>query len=330
MTFRKVLAVLLAGLLTACSAPQTRQLDSQAQQAQVPQKHLLAVPYFPQSPYQCGPAALASALNYRGVAVSPQQLIDRVFIPGRNGSLPLEMTAAVRGAALLPYPVAHHIVALLAEIEDGNPILVQQNLGFDWWPQWHYAIVVGFDLDTRDFILHSGTHKNYRLTFSTFERTWSRADYWGLVILKPGQVPAGASELIYLRAVHDMELANTGVDPAPMYQAAHQRWPSSPLPLLSYANSDYRRGNTDRAMKSLRQLLRDHPTNSQAWNNLAYVARDSQCYQLAVVAARTAYKLAPQSSAISATMNEMKNLSFTTDSKQCSKLYPLDIPGTGK
>ncbi len=330
MTFRKVLAVLLAGLLTACSAPQTRQLDSQAQQAQAPQKHLLAVPYFPQSPYQCGPAALASALNYRGVAVSPQQLIDQVFIPGRNGSLPLEMTAAVRGAALLPYPVEHHIVALLAEIEDGNPVLVQQNLGFDWWPQWHYAIVVGFDLGTRDFILHSGTHKNYRLTFSTFERTWSRADYWGLVIVKPGQIPAAASELIYLRTVHDMELANTGVDPTPMYQAAHQRWPSSPLPLLSYANSDYRRGNIERAMESLRQLLHDHPKNSQAWNNLSYVARDSQCYQLAVESARTALALAPQNSTISATLDEMENLPSAIDSVHCSQFYSLVFPDIAK
>ncbi len=330
MTFRNVIAVLFAGLLASCSAPQTRQLDSQSQQADSQINHLLAVPYFPQTPYQCGPAALASALNYRGVSVSPEQLIDQVFIPARQGSLPLEMTAAVRGEALLPYPVDHHIKALLEEIEEGNPVLVLQNLGFDWWPQWHYAIVVGFDLAERNFVLHSGTQKNYRINFSTFERTWSRADYWGLVIVKPGQIPAGASELVYLRTVHDMELAKPELDPTPMYQAAQHRWPSSPLPLLSCANSDYRRGNIDRAMKSLQLLLRDHPTNSQAWNNLAYVARDKQCYQLAFKAARTASKLAPQNSAIAATLDEMTNLPSTLDSGHCSKLYPLDSPGIGK
>ena len=329
MTFRNVIAVLFAGLLASCSAPQTRQLDSQSHGLES-QQQLLAVPYFPQTPYQCGPAALASALNYRGVSVTPKQLIDQIFIPARQGSLPLEMTAAVRGKALLPYPVDHHIKALLEEIEAGNPMLVMQNLGFDWWPQWHYAIVIGFDLVEQDFILHSGTQKNYRIAFSTFERTWSRADYWGLVIVKPGQIPASATELIYLRTVHDMELVSPELDPTPMYLAAHHRWPSSPLPLLSYANSDYRRGNIDRAMKSLQQLLRDHPTNSQAWNNLAYVARDRQCYQLAVNAAQTAFKLAPQNGTIAATLDEMTKLPSTADFEQCGTLYPLDPPGTDK
>ena len=329
MVFRNVIVVLLAGLLASCSAPQTRQLDSQSHGLES-QQQLLAVPYFPQTPYQCGPAALASALNYRGVPVAPVQLIDQVFIPARNGSLPLEMTAAVRSEALLPYPIDHHIKALLEEIDAGNPVLILQNLGFHWWPQWHYAIVIGFDLVEQDFILHSGTQKNYRIPFSTFERTWSRADYWGLVVLQPGQIPASATELIYLRTVHDMELVNPELDPTPMYRAAHHRWPSSTLPLLSYANSDYRRGNIDRAMKSLQQLLRDHPTNSQAWNNLAYVARDKQCYQLAFKAARTASKLAPQNSAITATLDEMTKLPSTLDSEHCSKLYPLDDPDADK
>lgn len=330
MTFRNVITVLLAGLLVSCSAPQTRQLHSQSHDLKSQQKYLLAVPYFPQTPYQCGPAALASALNYRGVSVATQQLIDQVFIPDRKGSLPLEMTAAVRSEALLPYPVDRHITALLEEIEESNPILVLQNLGFNWWPQWHYAIVVGFDLVEQNFILHSGTQKNYRVPFSTFERTWSRADYWGLVIVKPGQIPASASELIYLRTVHELELANPEPDPTPMYRAAHHRWPSSPLPLLSYANSDYRRGNIDRAMNSLQQLLLHHPTNSQAWNNLAYVARDRQCYQLALRAARTAVKLAPLNSSIAATLDEMTNLPSTHDSAYCSNLRPLDAPGTGE
>lgn len=321
MVFRNIIAVLLAGLLASCSAPQTRQLDSQSHTLESRQQ-LLAVPYFPQTPYQCGPAALASALNYRGVPVAPEQLIDQVFIPARKGSLPLEMTAAARGEALLPYPVDQYIRALLEEIEAGNPILVMQNLGFDWWPQWHYAIVIGFDLVEQDFILHSGTQKNYQIPFSTFERTWSRADYWGLVVVKPGQIPASATELIYLRTVHDMELVNPELDPTPMYRAAHQRWPSSPLPLLSYANSDYRRGKIDRAMKSLQQLLRDHPKNSQAWNNLAYAARDKQCYQLALKAARTAFRLAPKNSAIAATLGEMADLPSIVDSKHCATVSP--------
>ncbi|WVM93376.1 hypothetical protein ULG90_05290 [Halopseudomonas pachastrellae] len=50
---------------------------------------------------------------------------------------------------------AGELDAILRELDDGNAVLVMQNLAFDWYPQWHYA-AVGYDLNTRELILHSG------------------------------------------------------------------------------------------------------------------------------------------------------------------------------
>ena len=103
-------------LLTACAKspvlpPETSRLPERVE--------LSSTPFFAQSAYQCGPAALATMLNQRGVTTSPGLLQDRVYIPGREGSLQVEMVAAarahdelIRAAGLqrrqlrLPLPVA--------------------------------------------------------------------------------------------------------------------------------------------------------------------------------------------------------------------------------
>ena len=64
----------------------------QATPRQLPQQlELTAVPFHPQELYQCGPAALATVLNWSGEQVRPSALVDEVYLPGRQGSLQLEM-----------------------------------------------------------------------------------------------------------------------------------------------------------------------------------------------------------------------------------------------
>ena len=69
---------------------------------------LESTPFFPQSDYQCGPAALATVLAADGVDVTADQLVSEVYLPGRRGSLQVELIAATRalmaafGPAMLP------------------------------------------------------------------------------------------------------------------------------------------------------------------------------------------------------------------------------------
>ena len=55
-----------------------------------------ATPFHPQEDYQCGPAALAMALGAAGLATSPEQLARQIFLPGREGTLQIEMLAGAR------------------------------------------------------------------------------------------------------------------------------------------------------------------------------------------------------------------------------------------
>ncbi|HCD05301.1 MAG TPA: bacteriocin/lantibiotic ABC transporter, partial [Methylophaga sp.] len=112
----------------------TNQLNQQAFEPRMVE--LEDVPFFPQTQYQCGPAALATVMQYRGIDILPDTLTEQVYIPEKQGSLQIEMIAATRKQGLMPYPLAPDMEDLLTEVAAGNPVLVMQNLGYNWKPFW--------------------------------------------------------------------------------------------------------------------------------------------------------------------------------------------------
>src|SRR5690606_25051344 len=106
-------AVLLGGC--ASMVPQTMALR-EAWPSRVPQRVELAeVPFFPQDEFQCGPAALATALVHSGIAVSPEALVEQVWVPARRGSLQLEMLAAPRRHGRVSFRLEPKFADLLRE-----------------------------------------------------------------------------------------------------------------------------------------------------------------------------------------------------------------------
>lgn len=147
------------------------------------------MPFFAQEELQCGPAALAMALGWSGLATTPAELAPQVYTEQRRGSLQLSIVAAARRAGRMAVQV-HGLRELAAELAAGNPVLVLQNLGLDWWQVWHYAVAVGYDLERSVVILNSGALERREVPLSTFDRTWRRAGEWGLVVTEPERLPA--------------------------------------------------------------------------------------------------------------------------------------------
>ncbi|HEY9548129.1 MAG TPA: PA2778 family cysteine peptidase, partial [Kiloniellaceae bacterium] len=178
---RRLPAVLLLFALAACAAPQTaRVIESPGD---LPRRAMVeTVPFFPQQVYYCGPAALAMTLTWSGLAETPESLAPQVYTPGREGTLAPDIVAAARRKGRLAVEV-RALDGLLAEIAAGNPVLVFQNLALDWWPQWHFAVAIGYDLDRRMLVLHSGTTERLETPLDAFERTWARSGHWALLTL---------------------------------------------------------------------------------------------------------------------------------------------------
>lgn len=259
----------LALMLSACAASGVREVK---QNTQLPrQVELTETPFYPQELYQCGPAALATALNAIDIKVSPEQLTPEVYIPSRQGSLQIEMLAAARRHGALAIQIPQNLEALLKEIAAGNVVVVMQNLGLSWAPSWHYAVVVGYDLDKELMWLRSGTFERFEMTLSTFQRTWARSQQWAFVTLKPGDLPVSAEPEQVIRALIAFEKTAPAIEAKVAYAGAVNRWPDNLVLLMGLGNSAYAAKDLPASEKAFRQAIAADPGSAAAHNNLAHV-----------------------------------------------------------
>lgn len=253
-------------MLAGCAADPFRPLPAGAFGTPI---ELRAAPFFPQDEYQCGPAALATVLGSSGVSVLPDDLVSQVYVPTRRGSFQAEMMAASREHGRLPYVISPALSALLAEVEGGRPVLVLQNLGVNFMPAWHYAVVVGFSRERSELILRSGTDRRRVTGASVFARTWQRSGNWGMVALRPGELPQAPDRERYLKAAAAAEAAGHLDLATPAYAAATARWPGSAFAYLGLGNVAYGRGEFEAAEEWYRKALGLDPGDAAILNNLA-------------------------------------------------------------
>jgi len=280
--------LLLAATLSGCGLLSEARLSPMPT---APARTLVpGVPFFPQEELQCGPASLAMALAWSGVSVPPADLVPEVFSPGLKGSLQSSMVGAARRHGRLAYSFAGPDV-LLAEIGAGHPAIVLVNLGFFWYPKWHYAVAIGYDQERSEIILHSGLTANERLSFRVFMNIWKRSGFWGLLVLPPDRLPARVTEGAWLDAVLGLERAGQLQAAATGYAAAVERWPQSFSAWMSLGNSRYSQSDLAGAAEAFRRAILLKPENGMAFNNLAHVLAEQGKQQEALSAAQRAVDL---------------------------------------
>ena len=256
-----------------------------------PDKAMVAgVPFFAQEELQCGPAALAMALNWSGIGVQPSDLSPEVFSPGLKGSLQSALIGAARRHGRVAYPITGS-EALLAEVSAGNPVIVLTNLAFFWYPKWHYGVVLGYDQERGEVILHSGLTANEHLDSRIFLNIWQRSDYWGLLVLPPERLPATATEEAWLTAVSGLERTGQWQGAAAGYGAALKRWPESFGAWMGLGNSRYSLHDLTGSGEAFRRATLLQPENGIPFNNLAQVLSEQGKRKEALAAAQHAVDL---------------------------------------
>ena len=297
---QRLLILLLIGLLGGCARTAVTLVDDAGLPASA---ELVEVPFFPQDDYQCGPAALATMLSQRGLPATPEGLVGQVYIPQRKGSLQVEMVAAARSQGLLVYPLRPRLQDVLAEVAAGSPVLVLQNLAFDRWPQWHFAVVVGYDLAQQQIILRSGTTRRWVGSFREFERSWVKGGRWAVLTLEPDRLPETAQETVWLRSASDLEEVGQLRAARRAYEAAVGRWRSA-LPWFALANSQYAAGELLSAEQSLRTSVALDGRFAAGWFNLSQVMAERGCIANATQARACARRLASDDARLAAPLPE--------------------------
>jgi len=241
-----------------------------------PAAELADTPFFPQDVDECGPAALATVLGASGVGVTPDELVPTLYLPGRKGTLQAEMIANARRHGRVPYPLAPRLDEILATVADGTPVLVLQNLALSFWPQWHYAVVVGFDAGANTLVLRSGTTRRLVVKMGAFERSWTLAQRWALAVVAPDAPPARAQLREWLLAASAFEELKQHESAATAYLAATRRWPDEALPWQVLANARHAQRDLAGAEAALRTAQRIEPA-AATLNNLAQVLLERGC-----------------------------------------------------
>jgi tetratricopeptide (TPR) repeat protein len=290
-------ASLLAGLLvvlTACQTPpQTKQLL--AAPPDIARQHVIAqVPFYPQQQFFCGPTTLAEVAGFYGLSKSPDDIAPATFIPGLDGTLQIEMAAATRQLGLVAYAQPRATMAqLLSLVEEDIPVIVLQNNSIAWLPQWHYAVVIGYDLGAAEVVLHTGVTQAHRLNFATFERTWQRGNYWLLAMLPPDKTSTHLEPFLYTRASQD--LLNTGQPDAGLaaLKSATRQWPDYWLPYFLLGNH-YFSTQPDVAANWFAQGLPFAQQEVSYLNNYAVLLSELGCQAKAAELIAAALQIAPQ------------------------------------
>ena len=289
----RLLLPAMALLLAACAGtPQAdRVLASfsagQNQIAIPAQVELENVPFFPQEAYFCGPAALAMVLAWGGVETTQDEIAEIIYTPGRQGTLRSDVLGGARRHGRVAVTV-NTLEDLLREVAAGHPVIVFQNLGLDWYQQWHFAVVIGYDLDSGDLILHSGFKERKVTPLSVFENTWRRGDFWALVVLPPDRLPVTAEEHEVLSAAAAIERVGEQEAALSVYVNMARRWPDSPGARFGRGNVLYAKGDLRGAAAAFRDASRVAPKMGATWNNLAVVLSELGRRDEAISAARTA------------------------------------------
>lgn len=288
--------------LSAClPTPQVKQLNIRLEgiRRDIPMRvELTQVPFYPQTKYHCGPAAVATIIGHQGSNVNYNQIVNRVYSPGRKGSLQSDVISALRRYNYLSYVMNPQFEDVLREIAAGRPVLVLQNLGVKWISKWHYAVIIGYDLKQQNVILRSGKIKRRITGFKLFERTWKRSGYWALLALKPGELPRVADPINYLRAVIGLEKQKQWNAAFISYIKAEQKWPDNLIAKMGVANSLYNLGDINAAIYKYRAIIQADPKAADAYNNLATLLAQQMQYASALYYIGKAIKLGGQNRAV--------------------------------
>lgn len=249
------------------------------------------VPFVEQSAGHCGPATLTMAMNWAGKPVHVQDVAKQVLTPDMKGSLQMDMVSAGRRNGLLAIPI-EGMENLLKEVAAGHPVIIFENLGLSWVPQWHYAIVFGYDLQRQVLVMHSGPDAFKEEDLKIFERSWMLGKYWGMVVLPPTELAATAGEMPHLTAAAGLEQIGDYSGAAIAYDRILSRWPKSLGAHIGLANVAFETRQYIEAVAHLTRAADLYPDSAVVWHNLAVAQGAARMKSQAKVSAKRALSLA--------------------------------------
>lgn len=200
------------------------------------------VPRIKQLHNYCGPATMASVLQYNGEKITQEDVGKAVFDTVGNATNGADMLFYARNKGYAAYSWNSNIADVKRKLGAGAPVLVlQQNSTRD--SSGHYRVLTGYDDAKSKFYVVDPYYDDItELTYSQCERLWKPMGYWALVIV-PTAKDTFSTDLGDKNPVVHMD--------------------------LSYAM--YKHGDYTNALKEVKTALALEPSNSYARSMLSKI-----------------------------------------------------------
>jgi len=140
------------------------------------------VPFVKQKDKFCGPAAMASVMQFYGRNIDQDEIAREVYIPELNGALISDMENFARANGYATETTNGNMESLKSLIDNHLPIILLVDKG-----KWkvsvpHYYVVYGYNERKGTVLLHSGFESEQEISVDKLDSEWKKMNRLMLVI----------------------------------------------------------------------------------------------------------------------------------------------------
>ena len=140
------------------------------------------VPFVKQKDRFCGPAAMASVMQFYGQNISQQEIAEEIYIPELNGALISDMENFAKDSGYMVESTNGSIDMLKSNLEERQPVILLVDKG-----KWkvsvpHYYVAYGYNDEKKTIILHTGDKEDQKISYDKLDEEWGRMNRLMLVI----------------------------------------------------------------------------------------------------------------------------------------------------
>lgn len=176
-----LLALTCVLLLFSCS---TKTISSENLSSIKSAKIIRNVPFVRQRDKFCGPAAMASVMNFYGQNISQDQIAKEVYSPELKGALISDMEDFARGMGFNASTINGDENTLISLIDENVPSIILVDLGIWVVSVPHYYVVYGYNESTETFIINTGFTSSKEINFKDLDKEWEKMNRLMLIVRK--------------------------------------------------------------------------------------------------------------------------------------------------